>query len=127
VVETIIYSLDTEDWGIVMNESLDILVEHGEAFQELTMRKKDYYREIAKCKNALILEKEDHFLRSSASRFRALGRLDLHDAILDILQVRTCHPKIVQQLLTAGYLEPAANDHAALHMLWIFERMGYKQ
>jgi len=127
VIEAIIYSLDTEDWGIVMDESLDILVEHGDAFRELTMRKKDYYREFTKCKNALILEKEDHFLRNSASRFRARGRLDLHDAVLDILQVRTRHPKIVQQLLTAGYLEPAANDHAALHMLWIFERMGYSQ
>jgi hypothetical protein len=127
VIDTVIYSLDTEDWGIVMSESLDILVEHGDAFRELTMRKKDYYREISKCENALMLEKEDHFLRSSASRFRALGRLDLHDAILDILQVRTHHPKIVQQLLTAGYLEPAANDHAALHMLWIFERMDYGQ
>jgi C4-type Zn-finger protein len=127
VIDTVIYSLDTEDWGIVMSESLDILVEHGDAFRELTMRKKDYYREISKCENALMMEKEDHFLRSSASRFRALGRLDLHDAILDILQVRTHHPKIVQQLLTAGYLEPAANDHAALHMLWIFERMDYGQ
>jgi len=127
VIEAIIYSLDTEDWGIVMDESLDILVEHGDAFRELTMRKKDYYREFTKCKNALILEKEDHFLRNSASRFRARGRLDLHDAVLDILQVRTRHPKIVQQLLTAGYLEPAANDHAALHMPWIFERMGYSQ
>jgi len=127
VIDTVIYSLDTEDWGIVMNDSLDILVEHGEAFRELSMRKKDYYREFSKCENALMLEKEDHFLRSSASRFRALGRLDLHDSILDILQVRTHHSKIVQQLLTAGYLEPNANDHAALHMLWIFERMGYGQ
>jgi hypothetical protein len=127
VIETTIYSLDTEDWEIVMDESLDILVEHGDAFRKLTMRKKDYYREFSKCGNALILEKEDHFLRNSASRFRARGRLDLHDSILDILQVRTHHPKIVQQLLTAGYLETAANDHAALHMLWIFERMGYGQ
>ena len=110
-----------------MEESLDILVEHGEAFRELTMRKKDYYRESSKCKNALILEQEDHFLRSSASRFRALDLLDLHDSILDILQVRTRHPKMVQQLLTAGYLDSAGNDHAALHMLWIFERTGYGQ
>lgn len=127
VINTIIYSLDTEDWGVVMEESLDILVEHGDAFRELTMRKKDYYREISKCENALILEKEDHFLRSSASRFRALGRLDLQDSILDILQVRTRYPKVVQQLLTAGYLDSVGNDHAALHMLWIFERTGFGQ
>jgi hypothetical protein len=127
VIEAIIYSLDTEDWGIVMEESLDILVEHGDAFRELTMRKEDYYREFSKCDNALILENEDHFLRNSASRFRARGRLDLHDSILDILQVRTRYPKVVQQLLTAGYLDSATNDHAALHMLWIFERTGYGQ
>jgi hypothetical protein len=127
VIHAIIYSLDTEDWGIVMDESLDILVEHGDAFRELTIRKKDYYREFSKCKNTLLLEKEDHFLRNSASRFRIRGRMDLHDAILDILQVRTYHPKTVQQLLTAGYLDSAGNDHAALHMLWIFERTGYGQ
>ena len=127
VINTIIYSLDTEDWGVVMEESLDILVEHRDAFRELTMCKKDYYREISKCENALILEKEDHFLRSSASRFRALGRLDLQDSILDILQVRTRYLKVVQQLLTAGYLDLIGNDHAALHMLWIFKRTGYGQ
>ncbi|KIM72513.1 hypothetical protein PILCRDRAFT_16065 [Piloderma croceum F 1598] len=127
VVNTIIYSLDTEDWGVVMEESLDVLVEHGDAFRELTICKKDYYREICKCENALIHEKEDDFLRSSASQFRALGRLDLHDSILDILQVRTRYPKVVQQLLTAGYLDSVGNDHTALHMLWIFKRTRYGQ
>ncbi|KIM88417.1 hypothetical protein PILCRDRAFT_85567 [Piloderma croceum F 1598] len=32
VVNTIIYSLDTEDWGVVMEESLDVLVEHRDVF-----------------------------------------------------------------------------------------------
>jgi hypothetical protein len=91
------------------------------------MTKHDYFRDTAMSNNALLTEHENHFLRNAANCFRNHGRLDLHDAIRDILQVRVSRPAIVQQLLSVGYLDKYAEEHAALHMLWIFERTGYGQ
>jgi len=127
VINTVHCSLNDKDWGIVMHDSLDVLIEHGEVFRDYTLSKTEYFRETGSTSNALLTERENHFLRSAASWFRLHGRQDLHDSLLDILQVQISNPKIVQQLLKAGYLTKSASQHAALHMLWVLDWTGYGQ
>jgi hypothetical protein len=88
------------------------------------MTKRDYFRDTALSNDALLTEHENHFLRNVANCFHNHGRRDLHDTIRDILQVRISQPAIIQQLLSVRYLDKYAEEHAALHMLWIFERTG---
>jgi len=75
--------------------------------------------------NTFLFEKENHFIRQSADRFRARGHHQVYNALTDILLAQPRDSYVVEQLLTAGYLEKNAGEHVALHMLWILERTGY--
>ena len=106
------------------NHSVNVLVEHRDAFRDLCVNKTEYFRETGSNSNVLLSERENHFLHSAAGRFQHHGHRILHDAIMDILCVRIRDLDIVEQLLEAGYLEEDADEEAPLHILWAVEKMG---
>jgi len=120
-------SLDRDDWRSVFDNSVNVLIEHGTVFRDLCISKTDYFRETGSRTNAFLTETENHFFRSAAGRFRFHGRRDLHDALIDILCVRTKDSDIVRQLLRAGYLDSESSEHAALEMLALLEKVLFEE
>ena len=120
-------SLDRDDWKSVFDCSVNVLIEHGTVFRDLCINKADYFRETGSRTNAFLTETENHFLRSASGRFRYHGRQDLHDALIDILCVRTKDSDIVRQLLRAGYLDSESSEYAALEMLALLEKVLFEE
>jgi len=120
-------SLDRDDWKSVFDCSVNVLIEHGTVFRDLCINKADYFRETGSRTNAFLTETENHFLRSASGRFRYHGRRDLHDALIDILCVRTKDSDIVRQLLRAGYLDSESSEYAALEMLALLEKVLFEE
>lgn len=123
IINTAVDALDPHDWEDMYGETITLLIEDEEGFRETTMEIKEYFRQSGLIDNSFLLEHENHFLRRAADRFRQHGRWDLHDAIMDVLRVQVGDYWRIKLLVEAGYLEEKADVHAALHMLWVLERV----
>ena len=124
LIEGVVRILSEGDWRDSMDNSLKILMEHRDTFQEISTTHTKYFQSINMLSNAFLLEREIHFLQQAADRFQVQGKIDLYDLLMDILSAQPRDPGVAQELLTTSYLHQNASKFAGLHMLWTLDRSG---